>query len=67
MSEQMPQRFSTFEQWDEHLASCPDPRPDDSPVIAGQSAWPRRRATREELLALVHRCEAEDAAESRGE
>jgi len=63
MSEQITPRFSTFREWDEHLAGCPDPRPDDTPVIAGEGGWPRRRAAREELLALIRRCEAEDAAE----
>ena len=63
MSTQLPQRFGSFGEWDAHLAGCPQARADDTPVIAGQSEWPRRRATREELLALVARCEAEDAAE----
>lgn len=67
MSEEITQRFGTFREWDEHLAGCPGPRPDDTPVIAGQGAWPRRRATQEELLALIRRSEAEDAAEPGGD
>jgi hypothetical protein len=63
MSDQGTQRFASFEEWNNYLAGCPDRRDDDTPVIAGQTGWPRRRASREELLALVARCQAEDAAE----
>jgi len=48
------QRFSSFEQWSEAANQGAPRREDDSPVLAGQSG-PRRRASREELMALVER------------
>jgi hypothetical protein len=46
-------RFSTWQEWDAWTnANCPPARSDDTPVLAGQTG-PRRRATREELIAFV--------------
>lgn len=59
-------RFSTFAEWNEHLRASPDRRRDDTPVIGGQKGRPRR-ATHEELLELIRRCEAEEAVGSGSE
>lgn len=46
-------RFSSLEEWDEWANTHARPaREDDTPVLIGQSGR-RRRATREELMALV--------------
>jgi hypothetical protein len=47
--------FSTWKEWGERInANSLPPDPDDTPVLAGQTG-PRRRATREELIAFVER------------
>lgn len=46
-------RFATWEEWGAWVnGNCPPARADDLPVFAGQ-VGPRRRATRDELIAYV--------------
>ena len=47
-------RFKSLEEWDEWVnANCAPRRDDDGCVLMGQTG-PRKRATREELIAFVN-------------
>jgi len=45
-------RFETFQEWNDDASQCAPTPADDSPVIAGQSGV-RRRATPEEVMAII--------------
>jgi hypothetical protein len=47
--------FKSLEEWDEWAnANCASAREDDTPVLMGQTGpFPHRRATHDELMALV--------------
>jgi hypothetical protein len=47
--------FKSLEEWDEWVnANCEPARADDTPVLMGQTGpYPHRRATYDELMALV--------------
>jgi hypothetical protein len=54
---------STWREWGERINATSRPRrSDDTPVLAGQTG-PRRRATREELIAFVEREQARQERE----
>ncbi len=48
-------RFATIREWDEWTnATCPPATSDDLSILAGQTGpFPRRRASREEMIAFV--------------
>jgi hypothetical protein len=48
-------RFKSLEEWDDSVnTNCPSARDDDTPVLMGQTGpFPRKRATYEEIMALV--------------
>ncbi|MGI8863808.1 MAG: hypothetical protein ACR2JH_05320 [Solirubrobacteraceae bacterium] len=63
-SRESDQRFLSFDEWSKAANRGASRRPDDTPVLAGQSG-PRRRATRKELMALVEQQRARYAATRR--
>jgi hypothetical protein len=55
--------FASLAEWDEWVNThCASAREDDTPVLMGQTGGSRKRATHEELMALIEEQRAAHAA-----